>query len=214
MGLSSARNGMSGPTRGEISGSVSVFSPQFRVLPLMTTDTPAPPRIDRATLRDIPTIIQLAEATWEPTYRFIISREQLEYMYRVIYSPASLTRQMNEQHHSFLLAYVADEPAGFASFSPLPATEEDGGPAYQLHKIYVLPSRQGHGLGVALLEAVEEATRQAGGHFLDLNVNRYNPALAFYERRGFARKREVDVPIGPYFMNDYVMRKELKIIGL
>jgi GNAT superfamily N-acetyltransferase len=175
----------------------------------MTSDAPtAPPRIEPATLQDIPTIIQLAEATWEPTYRFIISREQLEYMYRVIYTAASLKRQMAEQHHSFLLAYVDGEPAGFASFSPL-AGAEDGESGFKLHKIYVLPTRQGQGLGLHLIDAVENAARQAGGTFLDLNVNRYNPAIAFYERRGFARQREVDVPIGPYFMNDYIMRKEL-----
>lgn len=175
----------------------------------MTSDAPAaPPRIEPATLKDIPTIIQLAEATWEPTYRFIISGEQLEYMYRVIYSPASLKRQMTEQHHAFLLAYVAGEPAGFASFSPLLA-EDGGGAGYKLHKIYVLPTKQGQGLGVYLIEAVENAARKAGGTFLDLNVNRYNPAIAFYERRGFARQHEVDVPIGPYFMNDYLMRKQL-----
>ena len=68
---------------------------------------------------------------------------------------------------------------------------------------------QGQGLGVHLIEAVENAARAAGGQFLDLNVNRYNPAIAFYERRGFARHSEVDVPIGPYFMNDYIMRKAL-----
>ena len=174
----------------------------------MTSDAPtAPPRIEPATLRDIPTIIRLAEATWEPTYRFIISGEQLEYMYRVIYSPASLRRQITEEHHSFLLAYVAGEPAGFASFSPLPAAD-DGPAGFKLHKIYVLPTRQGQGLGLHLIEAVENAARHAGGQFLDLNVNRYNPAIAFYERRGFARQRDVDVAIGPYFMNDYIMRKK------
>lgn len=175
----------------------------------MTTANPAaPPRIEPATLQDIPVIMQLAEATWEPTYRFIISREQLEYMYRVIYTPASLRRQMRDEHHAFLLAYVAGEPAGFASFGPQPP-EADGAAGFKLHKIYVLPTRQGQGLGLHLIEAAENAVRQAGGRYLDLNVNRYNPAIAFYERRGFARHREVDVPIGPYFMNDYIMRKEL-----
>ena len=173
------------------------------------TTPPAPPRIVSATLRDIPTIIQLAEGTWEPTYRFILSREQMEYMYRVIYTPAALKRQMAEQQHTFLLAYVDGQPAGYASFGPLPAA--DGAPAtdYKLHKIYVLPTQQGQGLGLHLIEAVEEAARRAGAHTLDLNVNRYNPAISFYERRGFVRQREENVPIGPYFMNDYVMRKTL-----
>jgi ribosomal protein S18 acetylase RimI-like enzyme len=166
--------------------------------------TPAAPlAIQPATERDIPTIIALAEATWEPTYRFIISKEQIEYMYRVIYTPVSLRQQMREQQHQFLLAHVAGEPAGFASFSEKP----EG--VYHLNKIYVLPSHQGQGLGQQLIAAVEQSVRQAGGRVLELNVNRHNPALAFYERQGFAQHREEDIAIGPYWMNDFVLRKDL-----
>ena len=68
---------------------------------------------------------------------------------------------------------------------------------------------RGRGRGGPPMGAGETGPRQAGGTFLDLNVNRYTPAIAFYERRGFARQREVDVAIGPYFMNDYIMRKAL-----
>ena len=75
----------------------------------------AAPRIQPATLKDIPTIMALAEATWEPTYRFIISKEQLEYMYRVIYTPASLRRQMQEQGHTFLVAYVTGGMGGIGT---------------------------------------------------------------------------------------------------
>jgi ribosomal protein S18 acetylase RimI-like enzyme len=165
--------------------------------------TPAAPlRIKPATEQDIPTIIELAEATWEPTYRYIISKEQLDYMYRVIYTPASVLRQMREQHHTYLLAYVDDQPSGFASYSEKP----EG--IYHLNKIYVLPSHQGQKLGQRLIQAVEDAVRAAGGRALELNVNRHNPALAFYERQGFAQHREEDIPIGPYWMNDFVMRKE------
>ena len=167
----------------------------------------APVRIVPAALKDIPTIIALAEATWEPTYRFIISKEQIDYMYRVIYTPASLRRQMQDEHHTFLVAHQDGAAAGYASFGPLP--DEAADKVFKLHKIYVLPTRQGQGMGLQLIDAVENAVRKAGGAFLDLNVNRYNPALAFYERRGFERQREVDVAIGPYFMNDFVLRKAL-----
>ncbi|MBC8081649.1 MAG: GNAT family N-acetyltransferase [Hymenobacter sp.] len=163
--------------------------------------------IRAAALADIPVIIGLAEATWEPTYRFIISREQIDYMYRVIYTPASLQRQMTDDQHTFLLLYADDRPAGFASFSRLPPA---GHHLFKLHKIYVLPSHQGQGLGQHLVAAVEAATRLAGGHTLELNVNRHNPALAFYEHQGFVQHREEDIPIGPYWMNDYIMRKELR----
>ncbi|QIX62600.1 GNAT family N-acetyltransferase [Hymenobacter lutimineralis] len=172
----------------------------------MTTSAAAAITIQPATLADIPTIISLAEATWEPTYRFIISREQIEYMYRVIYTPASLQRQMADEGHTFLLLLADGHPAGYASFSRLPIANDA---IFKLHKLYLLPSHQGQGLGQQLIGAVEQAARQAGGRALELNVNRHNPALAFYENRGFQRHREEDIPIGPYWMNDYVMRKEL-----
>lgn len=170
----------------------------------MSVSATAPLRIHPATLTDIPVIVELAEATWEPTYRFIISREQLEYMYRVIYTPASLERQMTEQGHRFLVLYCEEQACGFASYSA-----KDPAGTYHLNKIYLLPSHQGRGLGQQLLGAVEQAVRAAGGHTLELNVNRHNPALAFYEHQGFHQHREEDIPIGPYWMNDYVMRKEL-----
>lgn len=171
----------------------------------MSRVEPAAATIRAATVADIPTIVALAEATWEPTYRFIISREQIDYMYRVIYTPASLQRQMQEQGHQFLLLLDEDEqPGGFASYS-----QKDAPGLYHLNKIYILPSHQGRGFGQRLLHAVEAAVRAAGGTTLELNVNRHNPALAFYEHEGFVRHREEDIPIGPYWMNDYVMRKEL-----
>jgi ribosomal protein S18 acetylase RimI-like enzyme len=159
-----------------------------------------------ATLADIPAIIELAEATWEPTYRFIISKEQIDYMYRVIYTPASLQRQMTDEGHRFLLLYYADHPAGYASFSPRPAEPA----VFKLHKLYVLPSHQGRNLGQQLVRAVEAAAGEAGGEWLELNVNRHNPAIGFYERMGFQQYREEDIAIGPYWMNDFVMRKSIK----
>lgn len=171
----------------------------------MSVSAAAPVSVQPATLADIPTIVALAEATWEPTYRFILSKEQIEYMYRVIYTPASLQRQMTEQGHCFLLLHAEGAPGGFASYSA-----KEPAHTFHLNKIYVLPSHQGRGFGQQLLRAVETAVRQAGGHALELNVNRHNPALAFYEHLGFRRRREEDIPIGPYWMNDYVMRKELQ----
>ncbi len=41
---------------------------------------------------------------------------------------------------------------------------------------------------------------------MELNVNRNNPALGFYEHMGMKKVREGDFPIGNgYYMNDYIM---------
>jgi GNAT superfamily N-acetyltransferase len=154
-----------------------------------------------ADLDDINTIGFLAQQIWPDAYREILSPEQLKYMLNLIYSPQSLRRQMVDDHHRFLLAEQADEPIGFASWSPA----EDPG-VYKLHKIYVLPGRQGKGLGKTLLQFIFETIRPEGATRLRLNVNRFNKARHFYERMGFAVVGEEDIDIGNgYFMNDFIM---------
>lgn len=158
-----------------------------------------------ADLDDINTIGFLAQQIWPDTYRDILSPEQLQYMMKLFYSPSSLRRQMLDQHHQFLLVEQGEEPVGFASWG---ATEEPG--VFKLHKIYVLPGRQGKGLGQSILQFIFEAIRPAGARVLRLNVNRFNKARQFYEKMGFSVKGEEDVPIGNnYFMNDYIMEAVL-----
>lgn len=152
-------------------------------------------------LEDINTIGFLAQQIWPDTYRNILSPEQMQYMMNLFYSPASLRGQMVEEHHQFLIVEQEEEAIGFASWS---AITEPG--IFKLHKIYVLPGRQGKGLGRALLQFIFDAIRPEGATSLRLNVNRHNTARQFYERMGFAVIREEDIDIGKgYFMNDYVM---------
>jgi diamine N-acetyltransferase len=160
--------------------------------------------IREAGFPDIPTIKMLAEAIWEPTYRSIISREQIDYMFGVIYTQEALRQQM-EHGQTFLLLYLKEEPVGFAAFSEKDPKEN----VYKLNKIYLLPACQGIGLGKALLEAVEKEVARRGARLLDLNVNRHNQAKLFYERCGYSVHQEEDIAIGPYWMNDYIMRKQL-----
>lgn len=160
--------------------------------------------IKHATLSDIPVIIQIQEKTWEPTYREILTSEQIAYMFEKIYSKEALENQMTEGGQHFLLMFNQETPEGFAAVS-----EEEPG-YFKLHKIYVLPATQGSGAGKFLLVATEDYVRSMGGKKLALNVNRYNKARSFYEKMDFNVVKEVDVPIGPYFMNDFIMEKQLE----
>lgn len=160
--------------------------------------------IREATAADIPTIHQLAAAIWEPTYRGIISAEQITYMFDAIYTYEALQKQMQEGQ-SFLLLHEEEKALGFAAYS----VKDEAEGSYKLNKIYLLPSRQGEGLGKKMLDVVEERVSARGAHFLDLNVNRHNKAKTFYERCGYQVYLEEDIPIGPYWMNDFVMRKQV-----
>jgi GNAT superfamily N-acetyltransferase len=161
--------------------------------------------IQQANPADAAIIIQLAEQTWWPTYSAILSAEQLRYMLNTIYSAENITRQLETGSQTYLLLKEGEEPVAFAAYSP----REENPEIYKLHKLYCLPQTQGKGYGRMLIEEVTTRALTAGGHMLELNVNRHNQAKTFYEKIGFIVAYEEDIAIGPYWMNDYVMRKKI-----
>jgi GNAT superfamily N-acetyltransferase len=161
--------------------------------------------IKKATTSDVDAIRHIAETTWQDVYGPILKAEQLIFMLGEIYSIEKLTAQIEHDSQTFLLLLQDDRPVAFAAYSP---RDEDAA-ICKLHKLYCLPETQGKGYGKILINEVINKAIEAGKHTLDLNVNRYNNAKAFYEKMGFAVVYEEDVPIGKYWMNDYVMRKEL-----
>lgn len=161
--------------------------------------------ISNASTQDIPVIRKIAEDTWWPTYRSILTDEQLRYMLTSIYSPKTLTEVMENGSQIFMILHDDRGPQAFASFG---ARKEDP-TIWKLHKLYVLPNNHGKGYGKMLIEEVKNRMRKQKIRTLDLNVNRFNPAKTFYEKLGFTVIKEEDVPVGPYFMNDYVMRLEI-----
>jgi GNAT superfamily N-acetyltransferase len=161
--------------------------------------------IRKATVKDVEIIRSLAKEIWYDTYLPILAEEQLEYMLAGIYSTKKLTTQIKNNEQTYLLVVEDEQVVAFAAYSP----REENPEIYKLHKIYCLPATQGKGYGKLLINTVCDAVIKAGKHLLELNVNRHNKARDFYEKMGFKIIYEEDVPIGPYFMNDYVMRKEL-----
>jgi GNAT superfamily N-acetyltransferase len=155
-----------------------------------------------ATVADVDAILKIAEQTWWPTYEPLLGREQVAYMLATIYAPDKIMAQVKNREQTFLLLLENEQPVAFAAYSP----REEDRDIYKLHKLYCLPATQGKGYGKILINAVMDKTIEAGKHTLDLNVNRYNKAKDFYQRMGFTIAYEEDIPIGPYWMNDYVMR--------
>src|ERR1700733_5149346 len=168
--------------------------------------------IRKATPGDVEIIREIAEKTWWVAYSPILEKEQISYMLSTIYSFENVESQLKNNIQTYLLLIEpasatgrADKPVAFAAYSP----REENPEIYKLHKLYCLPETQGKGYGKILINEVINKTLEAGKHTLDLNVNRYNKAKNFYEKMGFEVAYEEDIPIGDYWMNDYVMRKEL-----
>ncbi|HYM94860.1 MAG TPA: GNAT family N-acetyltransferase [Chitinophagaceae bacterium] len=160
--------------------------------------------IHHASAEDIPLIRELTFKVWPQTYAAIISSAQIAYMLEMMYSEASLKKQM-EEGSQFLIIYDGDLSVGFASY------QETEPQIFKLHKIYVLPSQQGKGTGKFLLEYIIAEIKSKKAKALQLQVNRYNKAKKFYEKLGFVVLYEADFDIGNgYFMNDYVMELSLE----
>lgn len=150
----------------------------------------------------LPVIQNLASITWPDTYSRLITPQQVDYMMELIYSTSSLEKQI-ENGHQFIIAFDDDKAVAFASYS----AKENTPAVYKLHKIYILPNQQGKGIGKQLVRYIREDIAPATS--LQLNVNRNNKALQFYQKIGFKIIAEEDIDIGnEFYMNDYVL--ELK----
>ena len=158
-----------------------------------------------ATPDDAEVIRMIAEETWWVAYTPILEKEQIAFMLDDIYSVRKIASQLTHQTQIYLLLVENDNPVAFAAYSPREETPD----IYKLHKLYCLPETQGKGYGKILITEVIKKTLEAGKLTLDLNVNRHNKAKTFYEKMGFIIAYEEDIPIGDYWMNDYVMRKKL-----
>ncbi len=161
-------------------------------------------QIRNADITDVHVISTMAHAIWPETYSGILSEPQLHYMLKLFYAEDSLKKQMEEGHH-FLLAFSNAETVGFASYS-----HGNKVGLFKIHKLYVHPMLHGHGFGRKILDRIVKDVTPKGATTLQLNVNRQNRAINFYEKYGFKKVGEEDIAIGEeFFMNDYVMEKTL-----
>lgn len=162
--------------------------------------------IRRATIADCELINKLANEVFPATYKEILSPEQLDYMMDWMYAPENIRKQMEEEGHVYFIAYEECKPTGYVS------VQQQDENVFHLQKIYVLPRFQGAGLGSKLFDQAVKYIKEVHPSpcLMELNVNRNNKALRFYERKGMKKVREGDFPIGNgYYMNDYIMGLEI-----
>jgi ribosomal protein S18 acetylase RimI-like enzyme len=161
--------------------------------------------IERVHTGHLAEISALAGVIWRASYPGIISPEQIDYMLARMYDVETLRGELASGIVWFR-ALINGELRGFASVGPTETATE-----FKLHKLYVHPDWQRHGLGSALLKNCETTARTHGAAALILNVNKRNTAaLAVYRQRGFVIRESIVADIGGGFvMDDYVMVKAL-----
>ena len=123
-------------------------------------------------------------------------------MIDTFYNETALRKQIEDKGHVFYLAQDdKDNYVGFVSYEINCEPHKT-----KIHKIYVLPESQGTGLGRQFFELVKDKATENNQKAIFLNVNKYNNALHFYTKLGFAKVKDEVIAIGNgYVMDDYVM---------
>ncbi len=151
--------------------------------------------------KHFPEIVEMIRKVWMTTYRHIVIEQQVVFMQNEL-NQLDLFLQLKEQGHIFHIAIVENKIVGFVSFYK----NHEG---VKIPKLYVDESIQKRGVGRKLLQSVEQFVRNNQLKCIELNVNRYNKALYFYRRYGFYILKSVDIPLGEFWLNDYVLRLDL-----
>lgn len=160
--------------------------------------------IQKACLKDVSTIQNIALKTWPDTFENILSHEQIQYMLEWMYNPTSLSKQIADENFYFYLAFIDKIPCGFISAE----VNYNHSQTTKVHKLYILPAYQGQGVGKKLVNKILSIATQNNNIKLTLNVNKNNPAKYFYEKIGFILVKEELIDIGNnFFMNDFVFEK-------
>ena len=162
--------------------------------------------ISEATIQDFETIREIAYKTWPVVYGEILSKPQLDYMLEKFYSDATLTDNLVNKGHRFILVNEDSVCLGFASYEHNYLGES----TTRLHKIYLLMESQGKGIGKLLIDEITALAKQNQCDTISLNVNKFNKAHVFYKKMGFEVIAQEDIEIGNgYLMEDYRMEKNL-----
>lgn len=153
------------------------------------------------------TIRGLAEKIWPQTFAPILPPDQIPYMMRMMYDLEVLRRELAGGIRWETVS-VDGIPSGYLSWGPC---EGKPGTA-KVHKVYLLPERQGRGIGQAMLDHVAGCCREEGYGRLLLAVNKRNErAIRAYRRNGWrvdsARVKDIG---GGFVMDDWLMTKELQ----
>ncbi|MCS5490449.1 GNAT family N-acetyltransferase [Algoriphagus limi] len=150
--------------------------------------------------KDLKTIQEIAYQTWPSTFGEILTTGQISYMLGWMYSLDTLEKQLEEEQY-FFLAKEDGKALGFTAFELNYEPQKT-----KIHKIYILPSAQGKGIGKKLFSKIEEIATGKNQSALLLNVNKGNKqAIDFYKRYGFEELRREVIDIGEGFVMDDIV---------
>lgn len=167
--------------------------------------------VRKATEDDIPALIKLASDSFYVTYGPYNASHVLDDYVAKYFSDEQLHSEFNDQKNHFYVSEHEGQLTGYMKLreDSLPECMLDGNPI-EIERIYAHPQLKRRGIGSTLINAAVERAKSMGYTSVWLGVFQQNkPAVAFYEKQGFAIAGDAIFMMGDDPQKDYVMVKAI-----
>jgi len=149
---------------------------------------------------DLPAIQPLLLETWLDAYGSFIPRADLAGYLDRHYSQSKLEGLFADPDVTGLVAEVEGAVAGYAKLYHARAERR-----FYVHQLYILPARQGLGLGHRLMACAEERARALGADRIWVGVMVRNaPAVAWYQKMGYTVTETAPFVMGSTTVDHYI----------
>lgn len=167
--------------------------------------------IEQAGPDQVPIIVGLARRTFVETYAEYNDPQNMEIYVSESLSDDMMSKELNDPHARFFIAYLDGEPVGFTKLrDDNVAKKLENVRALQIQRIYILKEYQGYNAGKALMEKIKSVARQEHYQTIWLQVWQQNAkAILFYQRAGFVVYETASFQLGNEIHQDFLMRYDL-----
>ena len=163
-----------------------------------------------ATKNDAEVLLSLGRKTFTQTFAAQNTEADMKAYLAQNFTLAKIREELKASGTTFLLAYVDDQPAGYAKLSQNQNLQLPNAKQAELERIYVLQKFQGQQVGKALFELCIALAKQAGDEVLWLGVWEHNQkAIQFYQKLGFQQFGQHIFMLGSDAQNDFLLKLDL-----
>lgn len=165
--------------------------------------------IREATTNDAALIADLSRQTFYETFAAHNTKEDMEKFMREQFTRADLMAEVGAPGNTFLLAYVAGEPVGYARLREDIENMDDN--RLEIARIYSVQLMVGKGIGKALMQACMDVAHAKKKKTVWLGVWEKNDrAIRFYTAWGFEKVGVHNFMLGNDVQHDWIMQKEIQ----
>lgn len=169
-------------------------------------------QIKKCTIADLSDLQKISIETFTDTFGAENTEKDLQDYLTKNYDLEKLTRELQHPQSDFYFIFVQEQLAGYLKINSGDAqTESIAENALEIERIYVRRSFKGQGLGKALMEHAIKIAIQRQKTVIWLGVWEFNqPAIAFYQKRGFVKTGTHSFFLGQDEQTDWIMEKIIK----